>query len=527
MKNDEVDHGAAVDVEPVTLGRLARTLKMYRVPILVSLSAVICGYVIIAACIFVTAPSEIVTSQPFRLDFEGATVGRYPNGTKFTPSEIVSAPILARVYEANELGRFLPFVVFTKSVYVVEANPAMERLTREFQARLADPKLSPLDRDRIVREFESRKESISKNEYSLNFSAARPEHRPPSGTVKKVLSDILREWAAYAAREQRVLQYQVAVLSPNMVPAAQDHSPNFIRRVLTLRSGIYRIQDNIQQIERLPGGKMARTASDQLTLNDIRLNLEDIVRFRLEPLVPAIRASGLIPNMAEAISFAHAQLAHDERYLTLARARAEVIRQSIITYAGGATDGPGSADPATVRADGVQTRDAVTPQLSENFLDRLIAMTEASADMTYRQRLVDEYRDAAIAVTPYEATVAYHREMLAQLRNAPSGGGTVSAAEVEQQLTAIQGEVHLALRKLNELYATISKSLQPDKYMFSTTGVATTRSQRTVRPQQLAGIGVLVVFLALPLILLAVLIHSRVRQETEGEERSVVTTATA
>lgn len=525
MNRHEVPADDTESVEPVTLGRFARTLKAYRVPILLSLAAVACGYLIVAAIALLTSASLTVSTLPFRLEFAGAEEGRYPNGTAFSPTEIVAQPILQRVWEGNNLQRFMPLSAFTKSVYVIEANPAMERLVRDYQARLADPKLGPVDRDRLVREFESKKESISKNEYSLNFSAARSDHRLPDALAKKVLSDVLREWAAFATREQRVLQYSVAVLSPHTVPPQSGTELNYIARLLVLRANVYRVMDNIYRLEELPGGRLARTRADQLTLNDLLVKLEDMVRFRLEPLVPAIRSSGLV-NLTEAIRFCETQLAYDERRLAVARERAQVVRQSILTYANAkgavlpaevieAT--PGQQQPETPNR--TAGTDGVMPQLSDTFLDRLMAMTAASTDVEYRQRLVDDYRDRAAEMVPLQQAVTYDREVLAQLRSATPGTSAVTAEEVDRQISAVQREVHEALKKVNELYETISRNLAPETHMFTTTTVPTTRTERRVQPTQLAALGVLILILSVPVIIIGVLIHQRMRQENEIDDR--------
>lgn len=517
MNDPEVDN--VNQIQPVTLGGFARILAAYRLPIFLSLLAVVTGFTIIAALVLLTSPAEVVTTQPFRLEFEGAAEGQYPNGTKFSPAEIVSVPILVKVYESNDLKRFLPFSDFTKALYVLESNPVLERLSREYAARLADPKLSPVDRDRIVREFESRRESISKNEYSLNFST--PRGAPPDAIVKKILSEVLREWASYTVREQRVLQYQVSVLSPNTIPAGASNL-NYIGRLQILRSNIYRVVMNVDEIEKLPGSKLVRTRNQQLSLADIRVQLEDLVRFRLEPLVPAIRGSGLIPNLGDAIRFCETQLAYDERRLLYARQRASVIREALNTYTRNASDPPPDAvdENGDNQRQATRPSDSVAPLLSETFLERLMTMTAAASDVEYRQRLIDDYRAAASMVLPLEQATAYDRDLIAQLRSAAGTASSLSPQQVEAEIRALHAEARRALEQINELYGTISRNLQPETHMFIATSVPETRTHRTASWRRLAVIGLLVTLLSIPLILAGVLIHNRLRQEEEVEEHA-------
>lgn len=516
MNHVEVAHKDSHEVAPISLSRLARTLNAYRGPIVLTLAAILFLYIVITGFIIFTAPARRVTSQSFQLEFEGAETGHYPNGTDFSASEIVSVPILDRVYKSNNLKEFLPFTVFAQSVYVVEANQALEALTREYQARLSDPKLNPVDRERIVREFESKKNSISKNQYSVNFSTAKREHQLPGALAKKVLGDVLGEWANYATREQRMLQYQVAVLSPHTFDPRPNANLNYIARLQVLRSNIYRVIANIEQIEHLPGGKLAQTRGDRITLNDLRVRLEDLIRFRLEPLVPAIRSSGLI-DVNAAIRFVETQLGHDERMLAVMRTRADVIRQALHAYANRAAP----ADTANGTAGSVQeTRPAegISPTLTEGFLERLVTITSAATDMAYRQRLVDDYRTASTLVIPAEAAVAYDREVITQLRAAPATQSGVTAENVEQQLADMQAQVQDAVQKVNELYATISRNLEPDTHLFTTTGVPTTRTDRAIDFFRLIGLGALILLLSIPVVIAGVLIHNRMRQEDAAEQ---------
>jgi len=71
-----------------------------------------------------------------------------------------------------------------------------------------------------------------------------------------------------------------------------------------------------------------------MSLAEIRMRLEDIVRFRLEPLVGVARASGLVPQPSVTIHFLENQLAYDRRRLDAARAAAKGASDALIMYGG-------------------------------------------------------------------------------------------------------------------------------------------------------------------------------------------------
>src|SRR6266852_1024933 len=84
--------------QPVSLSHFVHTLAAYRIPIIGSVIAVGIVYSIVAIILYLRAPSERITSQSFRLEFNGATQGQYPNGAKFNSADIVSLPVLLKVY---------------------------------------------------------------------------------------------------------------------------------------------------------------------------------------------------------------------------------------------------------------------------------------------------------------------------------------------------------------------------------------------------------------------------------------------
>ena len=69
---------------------ILRTLRSYAPVIGLSLAAIGIGYLILAVALYILAPSSRVTTVPFRLDWEGATRGEYPNGQRFSPVEVIS-----------------------------------------------------------------------------------------------------------------------------------------------------------------------------------------------------------------------------------------------------------------------------------------------------------------------------------------------------------------------------------------------------------------------------------------------------
>jgi hypothetical protein len=511
-------HGESVET-PVSVSHLVHTLRAYGPVIVLAMLAVAIGYTFSAILLYLTGPAQRTTVQPFRLEFRGAAEGTLPNGTRFSPIEIVGTPVLLKVYQNDGLGQFTKFGDFSQSIFIIEANRAYEKLAADYQARLSDPRLSPTDRDRLQKEFELKRESISKSDYAISYAQTSATSAIPETLTRKVLVDILNTWASFAINEQHALDYRVGVLSPQIIDDTQIQSGEPVIAIQILRSNIFRVIDNIETISALPAAELMRTP-DKMSLSEIRMRLEDIVRFRLEPLVGVSKAAGLVKNPALTLHFLQTQLAYEQRRLASLRERANSARDALLIYT---TD----HSPLTEAAATVAARprvsassgetDRVVPQISDTFLDRLMTLTTQATDAKYRQKLIEEYRTAVSATVPVEQAVSYQLQVLEQMR---SGGPSSKADEtaVRAEIASSAADARQMVVKVNEIYQMLSRALNPSTQLFALAGAPVTRVERTRLPSRLALYGIVVLLLALPVVVVLCLLHNRIREEDAAAE---------
>jgi hypothetical protein len=513
------------DEEPsFALGHLRR----YADVILLSTLAVAIAYAIISVLVYLLAPSQRVTTQTFRLEFNGASGGQYPNGIKFNPTEIVAVPTLAKTYAANELSRYMTFDTFSRSVFMLEANPQYEQLVADYRARMADPRLTPVDRDRMQREFDTKRESIAKNTYSINFARANGATGVPETLVRKSISDVLSSWAQHAVNDQHVLDYRLSILTPQVLDANPLESGDYIMAIQVLRSKLNRELDNIRNLSRVPAAELVRSR-DGLSLQEIQLRIEDLKRFRLEPLVPLVYSGGLMKDREATIRFLETQLAYDQRQLRGQQLEADQIRQAFAVYAldqralmtttqtPQRTPTSSAATPPAKEAMPGGGTESVMPQLSDSFLDRLVSLTGRSQDVVYRQSVADDFRSASARIIPAQQAVDYDQEILQQIKSAPAGGPRRDPAVIGAEIEAVRAEARSLIAKVNEIYKSMSRNLNPSTELYSVTAPPLTRIERSASLTQLALYGVLFVLAALVIVSILCLIHDRFGREDEAE----------
>jgi hypothetical protein len=264
-----------------------------------------------------------------------------------------------------------------------------------------------------------------------------------------------------------------------------------------------------------------------MNLDEIRLRLEEIIRFHLDPLTGRVSSTGLIANRPSTLRFLESQLAYDQRHMKATQDYADVIRQSFAVYSldqrGFSPESAGVAEttPNQQRPQQQQRSDNLMPQISDSFLDRLLTLTSQATDIQYRQKLADEYRRASQAVIPAQQAVAYDQEVLLLVKSSGAAPVAGEAAGVRDEIIATKNEAKQLLGRVNHIYEAVSANLNPSKELYTLTAPSVVRTEHSRSLPQLALYGVAVIAFSLVLIIIICLIHARVREE-EATETHVV-----
>ena len=453
------------------------TLRRYRRVIVASTLIVGVLFIIAALGAVVLSPSERIASVSFRLLFEGAAQNKYPNDAPFSPVEIVASPVAAEVYRANDLQRFGKFEDFKDSLFVQQANPELDLLGYEYESKLADSKLSTVDRAKIEEEFRRRRESLVDPTFAVSLRRSERFKVLPRELAQKVLTDTLTTWAQQAEKTKGVMKYQVPILSSKVFSRETLESSDYLVAADQLRAGALRILATITALEKVPGALTVRTAKDAVTLPEIRARLEDVMRFELEPLLGIIRSEGITKNARLVSLYASNmvfQLQLDKQEI---QSRAQALQTSLRDYVAPTSSGSmaDSRGSGSARQGGGLDTPGLMPQLSESFLDRLEKMSALTqkGEMEYRRKLTDQVIQETRQVATVEKELAYYEALLKNVE----GIGNRSAGNPElvnlikaRSLTAFEG-IEKATDQLSGLYQEISaQNLNPAARLFEFTG---------------------------------------------------------
>ncbi len=459
----ERDEFAEEPGEAFSLKPVLKTLWGYRRVMLLALVALLVCYAAVILLAYALTPRETMASLGVRLTFEGAEQDQFPNGTKFSAAEIVAGPVLAEVFKKNQLERYLKFADFKDAMFVLQSNPDLDLLSYEYQAKLAEPRLTAVDRSRIEEEFRKKRDSLKSASFSLNFRTAERVLRIPEPMMSKILHDTLSTWAQQAAERKGATRYNVAVLSKNTLKKDFLTAEDYVVGVDILRSMIERVLRTVDDIAKIPGAEAVRLGDDQVALADIRASLEDLIRFKVEPLFALIRTNGLSRNLSRADVYFSDRLLDVQLRREQIRQRMTSLQDALRGYqqAGGSNGVAASTEGRT---------GGVTPQVTESFIDRVVQLSTQANDVRYRQELTDRIIDDGVLLADLNRQAEYYDST----RKAFAAGRQVQNTSLEPEVTRrtlqLYSDVERSIDQVQAMYKLITQqNLNPDTVLYSVT----------------------------------------------------------
>ena len=504
----------------------------YRRAVVSIVAGVMGAFVVVILVAAIIVPVERIGEIGFRLLFSGASGGVYPNGLPFSSAEITATPVLREVFDENALSRFGSYEDFNNSVFILQSSDALNLLGYEYQTKLADGRLTPVDRASIEDEFQRKRESLADPRFTLNLRQDDRLITMPPLLVSKVLDDTLATWARQAQDRKGAFRYDIPVLSANIFPRNSLDDENWLTSVDMLRTKAVRIQSHMGMISTLPGASLVRVGDDQGSLDEARLRLAELLRFELQPSFLLMRR--LEVSDEEAGRAAREYIG--DRLLLVALERDEAqrrviaLQESLRAYMfqkGASLTGEQTAEAAVVGGGfGLGPNDSgLTPQLSESFLDRLVDMSTVNSDQGYRQELTDRIIEESIGLVALEREYEYYElaegvsrrmeDRVSSVGDADREGAFLSA---KARFENTRDEVTDLVAQVNAIYEELSAlNLNPSTMLYSVTTPFMTRTERAVSIGAVLLYGTLVFMLSLFLVPLGCLVHSYYRNEKVGQ----------
>jgi len=490
MSEDERDE--------VSIIGLLKPIWSHRRFLVVSTFAMTALAVLLSAVHYWRQPVLWMASLEFRPTFQGAESGRYPNALPFAPSDITDPSVLDQVFDTNKIQDFCARNDFRSAFFLEQRSSELQLIDSDYQSRLADTRLSVVDRQRLMDEYQARRAS-AQVQYGITFIRPVACRALPAAVALKMLDDVLLTWANDSESKRGVLNQRVKVLTPKVLDVATIGKQSLFVRANLVWVNMDRVIRNISEVELLSGAELVRFGEQRVSLAEIRVRMVDLKHAHLESLMTSVGAER---DPAD-VRWVEDALATATSQQQVAQSRARANLDALREYSGVAPQ-PTSLRGDSQRPPGAADVQSLTPQIDRTFIDRILEMSAPNTE--FRQELTRDMVKATLEAVEYESIVNHYKQLFAALKR---GGNGHSSVELGSKLNEIVTEGKDLTRQFNGLYDEWSRvAFRAGPAMYRTEKPGAVQVVRPSTFRTYATAIALVFFVTLTLAVLAALVHT-------------------
>ncbi|MGB7336346.1 MAG: hypothetical protein WBD01_11210 [Salaquimonas sp.] len=222
----------------------------------------ICTFLAFFASVLMVAAIRFVTHSEtyeyiIQLTFTGVNESKYPNGTPFDITQIISSSVLSTVYDNQEIANFsVDRQEFARSIFVTNHTDARSAIVKKYESIFDTRKSTLAELEANQRQMQAELEAAARSSARITYANARTK-LPPS-VVNAVLLDIVKTWSSNAVELKGVLNQDIDPISADAFSdlAIAGLDPiDALNMVSYLKS---RLNAFVKNITSSPGGELIR-----------------------------------------------------------------------------------------------------------------------------------------------------------------------------------------------------------------------------------------------------------------------------
>jgi hypothetical protein len=315
------------------------------------------------------------------LNFPQAAQSKYPNGSPFSASDMVSNTVLEKVWTENKLAdRGIKLQDFQKSLTAIPYTGEINFIDTKYKGLLATKNLSRADIERIEAEYRAEVSQASSKNIKVVLDSGKNSY--DLTLASKVLNDIATNWSQTAIEKLGVSRSPVLdglTLSEQM----KSESPYIV--INYLNDVVYRAQAIITSMLLDTNSNSYRDEKSGSNLMGLSARLGEISNYQIDQLDAFVAINTKLTALERLQSEYKVKELQEQRKLLLLKA--ESNRQALIDYTRLRNQSNSAASSQLANKGG---SDITGVQINGDAISRLVSLAEESKDAFYRQRLTDE-----------------------------------------------------------------------------------------------------------------------------------------
>lgn len=389
------------------------------------------------------------------LVFSGVQNGQYPNGSAFSINDIIAPAVLNKVYDQNGLEEFIDRKDFVSAFSVQPYTPDRQLILSKYRDRLEARNLSNAEIQELQDRLSAELAKAASDSAAISFASAEAD-KIPDEMIRKFMRDVPGEWARHMVENIGVLDFDIEVYSDKVINEELLADIDYLIAFEMLLDRVDLLKENVDKIKEMPNGRVAVDDESGFSVPDLDKAITDIRRYRMGPLINPIRSLGIAKDPDVVQLYFENQLRELNRDRQLLQDRQQNVQDAFANYAKYQEGGPERADTAT----GGISSGSMIPQFGSEFLDRIVEMTNAGADIDYRQKLNDQQLAVANQLAETDSEIDRINDILASIQDGETAVHPLResyAEQVEVELPKIVAQLRDYFQISNRIYEKLSR----------------------------------------------------------------------
>lgn len=333
---------------------------------------------------FVLQKSSHATLQ-LQFNFKGVATGKFPNGSNFSPLELISTPVLTQVYQQLQTPNF-SYADLQAAVTLTPNFLGAESIENVVTSLIAKDKgLSVDDFNLALDKYTQTLSSSSKTHVSLSLDLALVAGN--FATAQSILTNIPAVWAQQALQDRGVLAIATQPLSRSL---STNLSEDLLVKINLLSDAHLLLS---QQAESLQQSQFSSITDPETgrTVTDVQHLLSVEGKYKIAILKEMIIKSGVgVDSPAWYHDFRAARLGKLERESSRL-VRMVAVYDDALTQFSQAKDA--TQNPRTSMANSPSSGQIYAPQLSDGLINSLLELGSSMSDPAFRKQLIERKID--------------------------------------------------------------------------------------------------------------------------------------
>ena len=355
------------------------------------------------ALIGVTKPPVLTYQSRINLVFEGVGQSEYPNGSPFSINDIISPVVLTRVYDENDVAKFITLDAFISSFSARPYTPSRQLILRKYSDQLSNDDISVAELAELQESLNNELRKASSDGVTIIFSGVNIGEIPAQ-LVSKILADVPKQWAMHMVENIGVGKFEKAIYSSQVLDKHILSEMDYLIAFEMLLDRLELLQSNIAVVKDLPNGLVVRDDQSGMSLPDLEKAVLDVKRYRVAPLINPVRSLGIAKNPQLVELYFENELIELKRELEVLKAKKTNISSAYSNYVQNSSTNTSASGPN------------VTTQIEPEFFDKIVELTNSGADIIYRQELNTLLLTSSDKISEVEAEIVRITQILQSMK---------------------------------------------------------------------------------------------------------------